>query len=197
MNKIYLVRHGSIRSNKLKIYAGWGDEELDEEGIDQARKVGRLLSDRNIDAIYTSPIRRAIQTAEIMSTFLNVSKIRIEEALKEMKLGPWEGLSENEIAIKYPEEFKLWNLKPVELKLPGRETLSTVQNRAVKAVRKILSNQNRDARAVTHVVIIRCLFLYYNNLNLNSYKKIEVPNASVFTLQLDHGFYHLRRLLQK
>lgn len=108
MTKIYFVRHGSIKSNKLKIYAGWGEEELDEEGIDQARKVGRLLSDRNIDVIYTSPIRRAIQTAEITSTFLNVSKIRIEEALKEMKLGPWEGLSENEIAIKYPEEFKLW-----------------------------------------------------------------------------------------
>ncbi len=97
------------------------------------------MSDRNIDVIYTSPIRRAIQTAEIISTFLNVSKIRIEEALKEMKLGPWEGLSENEIAIKYPEEFKLWNSKPVKLKLPGRETLSTVQNRAVKAVRKIWS----------------------------------------------------------
>lgn len=197
MTKIYFVRHGSIKSNKLKIYAGWGEEELDEEGIDQARKVGRLLRDRNIDVIYTSPIKRAIQTAEIIATHFYGLKIIIEKGLKEMKLGPWEGLSENEIAIKYPEEFKLWNSKPVKLKLPGRETLSTVQNRAVKAVRKILSNQNRDAIAVTHVVIIRCLFLYYNNLNLNSYKKIEVPNASVFTLQLDHGFYHLRRLLQK
>jgi len=181
MRKIFFVRHGSIKSNKLKIYAGWSNEELDSEGIKQAHEVGKLLSQYPIKAIYSSPIKRAIQTAEIISTYLPNVNIVIEENLKEMKLGPWEGLSEDEIAKKYPEQFKLWNTKPAELKLPNRETLFMVRDRAIKAIKNMLSdNHSGDLIAVTHVAIIRCLYLHYNNLDLNLYKKIDVPNASIF-----------------
>ncbi len=65
---IYLVRHGITRSNREKIYAGWGEEELIEEGVLGAEALGAKLKPLGISTIYTSPIKRALQTARIITT---------------------------------------------------------------------------------------------------------------------------------
>ena len=184
---IYLVRHGLTRSNKEKIYAGWGEEGLTEEGVAQAKEVAEKLKGRNISAIYASPINRALQTARILNKHLDVELI-VEDGLKEMKMGPWEGMSEEQLAVAYPKEYGIWNTKPGELKLPGRETLASLQERAVKAVQKIAGlNHNKEVLAVTHVAIIRTVLLFFNGLPLNLYKTIDVPNTGIFELKLPKG----------
>ncbi|MBT9164877.1 MAG: Phosphoserine phosphatase 1 [candidate division WS2 bacterium] len=165
-----------------KVYAGWSEEGLIEEGISQANRLGKEMQGWGISTIYTytSPIRRALQTARILNTYLN-TKLVIEPDLIEMKMGLWEGLSEDEVVTRYPFEYKIWLERPAELKLNGRETLDEIQQRAVRAINRILEQQpDTISLVVTHVALIRCLFLYFNRLHLNSYKAIDVSNTSIY-----------------
>jgi broad specificity phosphatase PhoE len=182
---IYLVRHGITASNKKKIYMGQSDEGLDEEGVKQANILGMRLKGEGISKIYTSPVKRALQTAEILNNYL-LTGVLLEEDLREMGIGQWEGMPEEEVKSKYPEEWAIWNECPKDLTLPGREALSSVQERAVKTVNKILcADSSRKIVVVTHVAIIRCLILYSKKLDLNLYKKINVRNAKVFELAVN------------
>ena len=183
--KIYLIRHGLTESNKKKIYAGWCEEGLCKEGLNAISEKGRKLKQFRIDKIFSSPIRRAIQTAEIINSFLKVG-IEIEENFKEMKMGPWEGLSENEVAEKFPEEWKIWNTKPSELKMKERETLRELLLRAMEGIKRISGLDSSRILAVTHVALIRVLMIYYNNLSLDNYRKIDVPNESLYLLENGH-----------
>jgi alpha-ribazole phosphatase/probable phosphoglycerate mutase len=182
--KVYIIRHGLTESNKKKIYAGWKDDSICVEGINKLLKIGKKLKKFNINKIFSSPLNRAIQTAEVMNTFLNTT-IEIEDDLREMKMGKWEGLSEYDVADKFPEEWGLWNTRPSQLKLKGRETLHELQMRAINAVKKISDNSNYSRiLIVTHVAIIRILMIYYNHLPLDKYRKIYVPNAGLYRLDI-------------
>lgn len=128
--KFFFIRHGEIASNVRKVYAGWSEEPLTERGVRQAEKAGELLKGKGIDALYCSPLRRAVQTAEIIGKA--VGKVPVKDAhFKEMGLGPWEGLSEDEVERRFPEEWGIWNTRPAELRLAGRETLAELQGRVL------------------------------------------------------------------
>ena len=191
---IYLVRHGLTRSNREQIYAGWSDEGLDKVGVAEVEELGEKLKGFAISAIYTSPIKRALQTAKILNKYLAVEVI-VEDGLKEMKMGPWEGLSEKQVALAYPEEYRIWNVNPGALKVQGRETLASVQRRAVRTVKKIARvNHGKEVLAVTHVAIIRTLILFFEGLPLDLYKTIDVPNASIFVLNFSNSNANLNSL---
>lgn len=177
-----MVRHGITRSNIEKVYAGQRQETLIEEGIAQANRLGKVIKSWNISAVYASPIKRAIQTAEILNRYVG-AKLIVEPGLTEMKIGPWEGLSESEVAFKYPKEFQTWQSQPSKLKLRARETLEDIQSRAVNAINKILeSNSHSESLVVTHVALIRCLIMYFRKLDLDTYKRIGVPNLCIHKL---------------
>ena len=180
--KIYIIRHGLTESNKKKIYAGWNEEGLCKEGILNLYELGRKLKEFKIEKILSSPIRRAIQTAAVLNGFFHVA-FELEENFKEMKMGPWEELSEGEVAEKFPEEWKIWNSTPSEIKIDGRETLEEVQIRALNGIKRIsVDLDSSRILAVTHVAIIRVLMIYYNNMCLDDYRKINVPNEAVYLL---------------
>ena len=194
-DKIYIIRHGLTESNKKKIYAGWNDECLCEEGVVALFEIGRKLKEFKIERIFSSPIRRAIQTAEVINSFLNM-RIEIEKNLKEMKMGPWEGLSENEVAGSFPSEWKIWNSRPSKLKIDDRETLEELKIRALNGIRRISEDLDRSRiLAVTHVAIIRVLMIYYNNWGLDDYRKIEVPNEAVYFLDKKENNNKIKRVL--
>jgi len=176
VDKIYLMRHGRTESNEKKIYAGWSDEVLNESGIRDVMNSGEKLGDYGIERIYSSPIERALQTAIIINQKLNKMVI-VEEDFKEMKLGPWEGLSEEEVMNKYPDEWKTWNTRPSTLNMTGRENLKRLQERALRGIKKIVNSSGDAVLIVTHVALIRVLWIYYNKLSLDDYRNIPVPNA--------------------
>jgi len=179
---LYVVRHGQTASNVVGRYAGGSDETLTQQGREQAAQAGRRLRPLGIAAVYTSPMVRARQTAEIIARALEVP-VRIEGALAEMAMGPWEGLREDEVAARYPSEFQLWRTRPSLLRLPGREPLVDVQARALQAVRRIMRDAaGRAVARVTHVALIRCLYLWARALPLDDYPTVDVPNASIFVL---------------
>ncbi len=184
MNLI-LVRHGEILSNINKVYAGRSSENLSDKGIQQAQDVAKKLSGFNVGAIFTSPIQRTVQTAEIIRSNLNADLITIA-AFRELEMGPWEGMSESDVALKFPEEWSLWNSRPAELTMPGRESLQELQERVLTGVRNIYRTEaGSEVAVVTHVAVIRVLLLWKAKKSLNYYKTIHVPNAEIIELKID------------
>ncbi|NOZ68345.1 MAG: histidine phosphatase family protein [Deferribacteres bacterium] len=181
---LLMVRHGEILSNVKKIYAGRSGEGLTAKGLAQAREVAERLSRRDVHALYSSPIRRAAQTAQIIGKAIGLQPVT-EYAFREMEMGPWEGMSEEDIARLYPEEWRIWQDRPAELELPGRETLDELLKRVLAGVRGIArSMEGRTVVVVTHVAVIRVLLLWHEGKSLNLYKKIHVPNAGIFEIKM-------------
>ena len=195
--KIYFVRHGTIPSNKRRVYAGWSEEELDPDGVGPVKEAGVFLSGRSVRRIFSSPLKRAMQTSAILQEFLPEAEISVEAGLKEMKLGPWEGMFEDDIAVQYPAEYEVWKTTPSELRLSGRETLQQLQLRALSAVRRLesVTREGSSVVAVTHVALIRVLWLYSNDMALDSYKTVDVPNASIFQFSDDNHLPSMERML--
>jgi broad specificity phosphatase PhoE len=143
------------------------------------------LRDAGLSAIWTSRIVRARETAEILSSALEVP-LRDDARLDEMLLGPWEGLAEDEIGSRYPLEFQLWNARPDLLHLPGRETLSELTIR-VGPVLADAASQTEPVLLVTHVAVIRVLALTVLGLDLAAYKRLPVPNLSCMKIDVASG----------
>ncbi len=182
---LLLIRHGEIPSNIKKIFAGKSHERLTEKGTCQAKEAAEKLKSCKIDALYSSPIQRALQTAEIISRKIG-KRVLIDDAFREMELGPWEGLSENDVARTYPGEWNIWHSMPAELKLPGREMLEELLERVLTGLKNIYPRRvDQNIVIVTHVAIIRVLLLTHAKKSLNLYKTIHVPNAGIFQIKAD------------
>ena len=136
--KLYFVRHGEIESNINKVYAGWSDECLTARGRKQAVEAAKALTGIGITTIYSSPIERAMETAGIIGNALDLVPIP-EESFRELKMGPWEGLSEHEVAGRYPDQSAIWNARPADLAMDGRESLQELQERVLDGVGRLRS----------------------------------------------------------
>jgi broad specificity phosphatase PhoE len=178
----YFIRHGQIASNLKKVYSGRSDEALTEIGREQVRQASSQLAEIAIDAIYSSPLTRTQQTAEIIAHELDWNlPINSDDSFNELKMGPWEGMKEADVALQYPAEWTIWNSRPAELCLDDRETLLQLQTRVLEGLRAIQqSNPGQSILIVTHVAIIRVMTLFANNLDLNRYKSVPVDNATIF-----------------
>ena len=114
--RLYITRHGTTEWNIEKRLQGWGDSPLTEEGINRAVSLGESLADVDFDIIYTSPQKRAMETAKLIMGNKN-TKIITHDGLKELRFGIWEGMELDEINEKYPEEYYLYRNRP-ELYIP-------------------------------------------------------------------------------
>ncbi len=152
------------------------------EGRRESNRVAQELRDTGLGMVWTSRIARARETATIFSRALEIP-LRDEARLDEMLLGPWEGLTEDEIAGRYPHEFQTWNARPDLLHLAGRETLSELASRVLPVLDDAAS-QARPVLLVTHVAVIRVLALTVLGLGLSAYKRLAVPNVSCMRIDV-------------
>ena len=184
MTSIYLLRHGITPANKEDRFAGRTGEELHPEGMDQIRQVGKRLRDTNIAAIYCGPAKRTIQSAEILGSHLNVPFSTIAE-FDEILIPHWEGLTKNEIRRKYGEEYPTWIDAPQTFHIPGCETLKQVQDRAVGGLDRLLGDhmqKSEDLLIVSHLIVLRCLVLYYQGLDIADFRSVQIDNGSIIRL---------------
>lgn len=151
----------------------------------QAFEVAQKLCDKDVRAIYCSPLRRTMETATIIGQRISYTPKAVE-SFNELLMGPWEGLSEAEVGERYPDEVAIWSVRPAELRIPGRETLLELQHRVLAGVQEIqqgLSDTSCVA-VVTHVAVIRVLLLWAEGRNLNDYKQVHVQNATPIEIKL-------------
>ncbi|KPJ97272.1 MAG: hypothetical protein AMJ60_12070 [Desulfobacterales bacterium SG8_35] len=179
MSTLYLVRHGITPANKENRFAGRTSEELHAEGIGQIRKVGERLRDKNISAVYCGPAKRTVQSAEILGSLLNVPVSPLAE-FDEIMIPHWDGLTKEEIRQQYGAQYPAWLSAPQTFNLPGCETLDQVQKRAAGAVNRLLSGpQGQNLLLVSHLVVLRCLVLYFQGLATNHFRSIKIDNGAI------------------
>ena len=185
MTTIYLVRHGITQANKENRFAGRTDEELHVEGKDQILQVGECLKSNGILAVYCGPANRTVQSAKILGSILQVPFSPLEE-LGEINIPHWDGLTKDEIRQNCGDEYPIWLNRPHTFSLSECETLKQVQERAVGVVNRLLARHNSESLLlVSHLIVLRCLVLYYQELGIKDFRSIKIDNGSIFCLSED------------
>ena len=184
--KIFLIRHGETDWNLKGKIQGSCDIELNETGIKQAEELSNKMVDKNykFSKIYSSPQKRAIKTAEILSENTNVDCIVIED-LKEMNLGDWEGLAWSEVKEKYPLEYKEWFIKRRDTKIPNGESYEEMLERVLNSIYKIIDDNCDNVVIVTHSAVIMSLQCYITNTAFDKMTKFRTDNVSILEIDSD------------
>ena len=181
---VLLIRHGQTRSNVAGYYMGWSEEDLNEVGYIQARKLASRLADLPIASIYTSPLKRAYTTASLIAEPHGL-KVKPLDDLIEIKLGDWQGLHESEIARRWPELWKQSEVDPSVLTMPHGESFSQVAERAVRAFEAMIAaNRDKHTVMVTHDVVVRIVVAYVLGVAYSIYRRLKVDNASLSVVSI-------------
>lgn len=135
--RIFLIRHGETHWNLTHRFQGRIDVPLSEEGKTQARALALSLKDEPLLAIYSSPLKRALETARSIKEFHPLASFFEEEGLAEMDLGEFDGMEASYWFAHYPDFLKAWRSNPGPLKMPGGECLLEVQSRAIETLKRI------------------------------------------------------------
>jgi len=156
MAKLILARHGETMWNIERVYRGRMDVNLDEMGIKQAELLGKYLSNWGLEAIHSSPLRRALDTANIVARYQKIN-VHITEGLIDFDYGEWQSLPEQEVKRLYPTLHHEWHNNPHKVKMPGGESLEDVRRRALKVVRDVLARYQGSVVLVSHRVVNKVL----------------------------------------
>ena len=186
---VLLVRHGETAWNAERRLQGHLDIALNVEGARQAAAVARALSTVKIDAVISSDLQRASQTAQAIATSHRLP-VQLERLLRERCYGGFEGLLYSEIEQRFPHEFAKWQAREVDAILPAGanlgETFREFYERATGAI------LDRAARCpgqtivlVAHGGVLECAYRCALGLSLETPRNFTIPNASInrFTVQ--------------
>ena len=155
----YLIRHGESAWNREGRLQGHRDIPLTAEGRRQAALLARRLAGEvplhgGWAAIYTSDLARARETAEAIGRQLGLAPIPRAE-LRERAFGPWEGLTREDLAQRYPAEFAAWTMNPVETPIAGVEEAESVTGRGRRLLLELHeTHRGRRVLVVTHGAMI-------------------------------------------
>jgi broad specificity phosphatase PhoE len=181
--KLILVRHGETEWNVRELVQGRKDIPLNRKGMEQARKVGLRLKSERIDAIYSSDLKRASQTAQFIEKFHN-THIRYNRLLRERKFGKMEGIPASEFR-KARDDSGL----PKHLyRPPGGESYADLQKRVKRFLSGISKrHQTGNVLVVAHGGIIRTFIVTITKRPLSDVHDIEQHNAAVNVIELKRG----------
>jgi len=184
---VILIRHGECEGNIKGIFRGRTDFPLNERGLIQAQDLARELKNFLIRHIYTSPLSRARQTAEVISHQCGI-ETKIEEGFNNIELGSWEGRYKKEIEEQYPKEWKLWVDNPEKLQVENMETLYEVQKRAKACLDNLVSQNNGETLAVvSHRAVLKPLIAACLNIASPYFWRIHLDTASYSLLSHKEG----------
>jgi len=189
MTKIILVRHGQTAWNKEEIFRGRIDIDLDETGLEQSRLLARALSKFQINAVYSSPLKRALNTAIPVANYLQI-EVSIDDHFIDMNYGRWEGKSCNEIKETFITLYQKWIKDPHLLKIPDGETLDEVRRRTVTRLYQLLDKHKEETIViVSHRVVNKVLICALLGLDNSSFWRIKQDTAcfSIFNYE-DNNF---------
>jgi len=152
---LYIIRHGESTWNSQNKIQGHSDPELSKLGLRQARLLAKRLKRTKIDKIYSSPLLRSLQTAQIIARVLKLKVIKMGQ-LREVGLGAWEGRTTDEIDNVYNNKYQKWlKIGPTKIKIPDAESIGSFRKRVKKVFYKIIKgNKNKDILIVTHGGVI-------------------------------------------
>src|SRR5450830_671695 len=191
MKTIYLVRHAETTWNLEGKVQGSRDTPLSIDGLAQPVKTVAFLSALRFDPIFTSPLTRARAIPQPVGVNLGLSPIVVPE-LREIEFGGWVGHTWNEREARYPATLAAWELKSLEARPDGGESLTDVGRRAEKVRSMVESNSGSLALVVAHGGFNRVLMSVLLDLPLSSYNSFTQPNACISVFEAETSKWQAR-----
>ena len=178
--RLILVRHGeTIWNQQFRIQGGSSDTNLSKDGIDQARRLGVALKDIEIDAIYSSPLKRALDTARAIASQHGMD-VHIEPAFKEMEVGDLEGVPIAELGTNFSKYMIEWRQGEGTAKLPGGESLIDLSDRVWASVKSIKGDTGLgNVILVSHYFVTVAIICRALGMPVTQIGRIRVQNASI------------------
>jgi alpha-ribazole phosphatase len=177
--EVWLVRHGETQWNRDQRIQGHLDVELTERGREQARRLAAWMAAERLDAVYSSDLQRARETAEILAAG-RAQPVTIEPRFRESGFGVFQGLTTAEIAERFPEAFQAWRADALRHRPPGGETLEDLWERCYAALREHLpKHPGGRVAVVAHGGPVRVMTCALLGLPLAVYPKLRVENTAV------------------
>ena len=177
MTRLILIRHGETEWNVEGRYQGQADPPLNQNGILQAHALANKISSIHLDIIYSSPLKRARQTAEILIEYLEIPLI-LESRFMEIDQGEWQTKLRSEIESSYPDLFRQWETVPWDVTPPNGEHLTQVQERVIKAVKDIINRHpDQSVGILSHRIPIALMKLNFQKLDPDIIRTLELPNT--------------------
>ena len=179
MFELILVRHGETDSNIRGTYCGWTDAPLNGKGLNQARETARKLKDVKFDAVFCSPLVRAVQTAKTIVAD-RVCGITLTETLKEHNFGIWEDMTHAEITERYPEEAAAWEKDWMNYEIEGGESAVQGFRRISGFVDELIAlHENGTILLVSHLGSIRYILVHLLGLPIDYIWRFGADNGSI------------------
>ena len=176
--KIYIFRHGETSFNKEKIFTGWLEPDLTENGIKQAEKVAESLKDKEFQVAFCSHLRRSIRTLEIVLKYHKGVKVYIDDRIIERNYGKLQGLRHADyIAEVGKKQFDIFH-RSYDIPPPGGESIKMVEKRVNSFIDYLLDKMKREKINVAisaHGNSMRPFRRRFENLTIEEMMKLENP----------------------
>ena len=190
MGELIIVRHGQTQMNVEGIFFGKLNPGLNEMGRVQCKKAEDILKKHGYDAVYSSDLLRAAETAELVN-YLKLP-IKFDKRLQEIDFGIFEGMSYKEIEEKYPAECEKSKNEWKTFDFVTGESLEKLQSRAIEFIESL--DKTKNNLVVTHWGVINCILSWYFSDKLESYWKYSVENGGICIIEFADGFPILKGL---
>lgn len=191
--RLLLVRHGETEWNRVSRFQGGIDVPLNDNGRKQGQQAAEFLKDVSIDFAVSSPMLRPKETAEIILQSHPNVKLELQEALREINHGHWEGKLESEIRQEYPDLLHQWHVTPETVQMPEGENLQQVWDRAVAAWNamvesvRVSDTELKTGLVVAHDAINKAILCHILDLGLEAFWCIKQGNGAVSVIDYPHG----------
>ena len=187
--KLILIRHGETTWNQQRvIQGGSSDTDLSETGREQAAKIGLLLKDVPLTAVYASPLKRAMDTAGAVARY---HKLEVQPApgLKEIEVGELEGVSLDKFAQSFSQFMVDWQTKGDEMTFFGGENLGEFRDRVWAAILGIVDrNREGTVAVVSHYFVTATVVCQALGLPITHLVRIRIQPSSRTILEFCNGY---------
>ncbi|HEX5345111.1 MAG TPA: histidine phosphatase family protein [Duganella sp.] len=189
---ILLIRHGETAWNAVRRLQGHIDIPLNEEGQRQATALARALAAQKLDAIVSSDLQRAMQTAQAVAALHGKLSLQTDAQLRERAYGVFEGMLYQDIQRQYPEDFARWQARDIEAVMPAgdrvAESFHQFYDRAIAGLRAVAARHaGQTVAVVAHGGVLECAYREARGIQLDSPRDFQVKNASINRFTVSGG----------
>lgn len=192
MIEINLIRHGETDWNRREIFRGRADIELSETGVRQAELLAKCLSQAEIATIYSSPLKRALKTAEAIAGYHSL-EIKTATGLIDLDYGKWQSLPHQEVEERHPKLYAEWLENPHRVKMPDGESLEDVRRRALGVVDRVTEQQAGTVVLVSHRVVNKVLICALLGLDNSHFWNVRQDVSAITTFTRENDRFCLTR----
>lgn len=192
VKQVIIARHGETDWNVGEVFRGRADVPLNQTGQAQAQALGRHLAGLDIGAVYSSPLKRAMDTAAAIAGHHDL-EVTVVDELMDIDFGQWQGLGQAEIKSRYPELHRQWQEQPHLVAFPGGESLDDVARRAMRVVDRAVESGGSSTVLVSHRVVSKLLICCLLGLDSSHFWNIRLDVTGTTIFEYEGGRFTLTR----